>query len=140
MLFAVLASVIRVPGGIISDKFGGIKTIFVSILILLFGSLILTFSTGIFPAIIGLICLSIGMGITNAGVFKLVPAYITKAIGGGAGWVGGLGAFGGFVIPPILGYFVDSQGKAGYANGFSTFILLSFISLGCIGLLKKGEN
>jgi NNP family nitrate/nitrite transporter-like MFS transporter len=140
MLYSVLASVIRVPGGILSDKIGGIKTIFVSILILLVGSLFLTFSTGIFPAIIGLICMSIGMGVNNAGVFKLVPAYINKAVGGGAGWVGGLGAFGGFVIPPILGYFVDLQGKAGYANGFSIFILLSIVSLGCIGLLKRGAN
>jgi NNP family nitrate/nitrite transporter-like MFS transporter len=109
-------------------------------LILLVGSLFLTFSTGIFPAIIGLICMSIGMGVNNAGVFKLVPTYINKAVGGGAGWVGGLGAFGGFVIPPILGYFVDLQGKAGYANGFSIFILLSIVSLGCIGLLKRGAN
>jgi len=69
------------------------------------------------------------MGIANAAVFKLMPQYVKEAVGGAAGWVGGLGAFGGFVIPPVMGIFVRSQGQAGYASGFAVFIALAAISL-----------
>ncbi|HKJ66557.1 MAG TPA: MFS transporter, partial [bacterium] len=70
---------------------------------------------------------------------KLVPQYIEKAVGGGSGWVGGVGALGGFVIPPLMGYFVEIQGTAGYANGFAVFIGLAAVSLLMVYLLKKSE-
>jgi NNP family nitrate/nitrite transporter-like MFS transporter len=43
--------------------------------------------------------------------------------------VGGLGAFGGFVIPPVLGYFVDSFGNAGYSFGFIIYGALAVLAL-----------
>ena len=46
-----------------------------------------------------------------------------------AGWVGGLGAFGGFAIPPLLGIMVHMQGAAGYAQGFVIFSGLAAFSL-----------
>jgi NNP family nitrate/nitrite transporter-like MFS transporter len=64
------------------------------------------------------------MGIGNAAVFKMVPKYVPHAVGGASGWVGGLGALGGFVIPPILGAFVDVLGPAGYARGFFVYVVL----------------
>ncbi|MCF8227792.1 MAG: MFS transporter [Bacteroidales bacterium] len=139
MLFSVLASVIRVPGGIFSDRIGGIKTIFIAISILLLGAGMLTFSADMITALIGLILVAIGMGVNNAGVFKLVPHYVKEAVGGAAGIVGGLGAFGGFVIPPLMGLFVDLQGVKGYSNGFIIFIVLAVFSLICSGILRKNE-
>jgi len=62
------------------------------------------------------ILLGVGIGVANAAVFGLVPTYVPEAVGGASGLVGGLGAFGGFAIPPILGLFVDLQGPAGYAT------------------------
>ncbi len=139
MLYSVLASLIRVPGGIASDRFGGVPTIFFSITAMLVGAIFLTFSHRFGPAIAGLLLMGIGMGVNNAGVFKLVPHYIAEAVGGGAGWVGGLGALGGFVIPPTLGYFVQRQGAVGYSHGFSVFIGLSAVSLLLVWLLKRTE-
>ena len=69
------------------------------------------------------------MGIANAAVFKMVPKYSKEAVGGASGIVGGLGAFGGFALPPILAYFVQVYGKIGYNIGFSVFILLSILSI-----------
>ncbi|MDZ7740676.1 MAG: MFS transporter [Bacteroidota bacterium] len=140
MLFSVLASIIRVPGGIISDKIGGIKTIFISVSILLLGAIMLTFSANLFMAVIGLLLMAIGMGVNNAGVFKLVPHYVKEAVGGAAGIVGGLGAFGGFVIPPLMGLFVDMQGVKGYSNGFVIFIILAFVSFACAVFLRRSEK
>jgi NNP family nitrate/nitrite transporter-like MFS transporter len=58
-------------------------------------------------------------------------------VGGAAGWVGGLGAFGGFAIPPLMGTIVQAQGIDGYANGFVVFICLAAISLLLVGILKR---
>ena len=81
--------------------------------------------------------MAIGMGISNAAVFKLVPQEVPEAVGGAAGWVGGLGAFGGFVIPPIMGAFVRWQGDPGYALGFVVFIALALVSLTLAFVLKR---
>ncbi|MCF8233786.1 MAG: MFS transporter [Bacteroidales bacterium] len=140
MLFSVLASIIRVPGGIISDKIGGIKTIFISVNILLLGAILLTFSVNLLMAVTGLLLMAIGMGVNNAGVFKLVPHYVKEAVGGAAGIVGGLGAFGGFVIPPLMGLFVDMQGIKGYSNGFIIFIVLAIVSFVCALYLHRSER
>jgi NNP family nitrate/nitrite transporter-like MFS transporter len=80
-------------------------------------------------AVVGVIILAISMGFANAAVFKLVPKYMLAAVGGTAGMVGGLGAFGGFVIPVLMGLFVDVAGTSGYSYGFSIFLILSVISL-----------
>ncbi len=77
------------------------------------------------------------MGIANAAAFKLVAAYVPQAVGGASGWVGGLGAFGGFVVPPILGGFVDAFGAAGYARGFVVYVTLAAMAIAISYALKK---
>lgn len=139
MLYSVLASVIRVPGGSLSDRIGGVRSILMSMTVMLVGAGLLALGASFGTALAGLLLMAMGMGVNNAGVFKLVPQYIEEAVGGGSGWVGGLGALGGFVIPPLMGYFVEVRGTEGYANGFLVFIALSLISLGMVYLLKKSE-
>jgi NNP family nitrate/nitrite transporter-like MFS transporter len=90
--------------------------------------------------LIAAVIMAIGMGVTNAAVFKLVPEYVPNAIGGAAGWVGGLGAFGGFVIPPLMGYIAGQMGSIGYARGFLVFIIISIICFGIIYLLDKNKK
>lgn len=61
--------------------------------------------------------------------------YSPAPVGGTAGIVGGLGAFGRFVLPPVMGMFVKFNGPAGYAQGFSVFLVLSLLAFGFIVLL-----
>ena len=108
-----------------------------SIILVLIASVILVFANtrNCISAVILLAC---GMGVNNAAVFKLVPHYVPKAIGGAAGWIGGIGAFGGFAIPPIMGAIANSTGNIGYARGFVIFTLLAVFNLFIIyALLKK---
>jgi NNP family nitrate/nitrite transporter-like MFS transporter len=84
--------------------------------------------------------MALGMGVTNAAVFKLVPQEVPEAVGGAAGWVGGLGAFGGFAIPPVMGAFVRVSGNAGYPTGFTVFIGLSLLSLSLSYILRRKHN
>jgi len=135
--FSILASFIRVYGGHISDKFGGEKTAMVSFVIVLIGSLILVVSKSFGISLLGEIVMGAGMGTANAAVFKLVPKYVPNAPGGASGWVGGLGAFGGFAVPPILGIFVDSYGQAGYAKGFLVYTALAAFSILIAIILKN---
>ena len=127
--FSLLASVIRILGGFLSDKLGGELMALVSYSITLAGALILMFSHTFGVALTGEVLMGIGMGMANGAVFKLVPKYVPHATGGAAGWVGGLGAFGGFVVPPILGKFVDIYGKAGYAKGFVVYVILAGLAI-----------
>ena len=136
-VFSIAASICRVLGGSISDKAGGEKTCLFSMLFVLLASVILMFSYNAGTGIIAVVLLAIGMGVNNAAVFKLVPTYVPKAIGGAAGWIGGIGAFGGFVIPPVMGAIADIYNYTGYALGFSVFTLLAAISIIIIYVLLR---
>lgn len=137
-LYSLSASLLRVLGGFASDRLGGERVTLVSFIIVGIGALVMMLaagSTGM--AITGEVILALGMGFANAAVFKLVPKYSPAAVGGAAGIVGGLGAFGGFVIPPLMGLFVKFNGSAGYAQGFGVFIGLSILSIVLIAVLNR---
>lgn len=139
-IYSILASLMRVIGGPISDIYGGERTLILSLSLLLVGSIIM-FMTGIlFFSIAGVLFLAIGMGIANAAVFKLVPQEIPEAVGGAAGWIGGLGAFGGFAIPPLMGIIVSTLGDQGYSKGFGIFLILAGISLILSFILKINHH
>lgn len=128
--YSLITALIRVFGGWLSDKLGGEQVALFSYTVIILGSLILIFG-GINFAInlMGIVVMAIGMGIANAAVYKLVPKYATSAVGGASGLVGGLGAAGGLLIPPIMAYFVDILGASGYSFGFVLFTILAIISL-----------
>jgi len=128
-LYSILTSIIRVLAGKASDRIGGGNTAIGCLAIMLVGSIIMSLSNSIAVSVLAIVVMAIGMGGTNAAVFKLVPQEIPKAVGGAAGWIGGLGALGGFVIPPVLGAFVRAMGNSGYSAGFITFVLLAIVSL-----------
>ncbi|RPI82642.1 MAG: MFS transporter [Chloroflexi bacterium] len=136
-VYSITASLVRIYGGKIADKLGGENTAILALLLTLCGAGILVFSNSIPLSITGELLMAVGMGAGNGAVFKLVPQAVPQAVGGASGWVGGLGAFGGFAIPPILGAFVRSVGEAGYASGFGVFILIGLISLGLSFTLKR---
>jgi len=142
--FSLLASVIRILGGYLSDAFGGELIAFIAYTITLIGAIILMNTHTFGVSLIGEILMGIGMGIANGAVFKLVPKYVPHATGGAAGWVGGLGAFGGFVVPPILGRYVDVYHLAGYAKGFIVYVFLAglaiLISLLLMFISKKEQT
>lgn len=86
---------------------------------------------------VGTITMGVGMGMGHAAAIQLVTKYVPEAVGGAAGWIGGIGAFGGFVIPPFLGGFVDIFGIGGYATGFMVFVVLALMSITISYILLK---
>ncbi len=136
--YSLLTSAIRIGGGVLSDQLreGGENTAILALFIMLSGALVMTGTNQFELALPGEILLAIGMGVCNAAVFKLVPQEVPQAVGGAAGWVGGLGALGGFLIPPALGFAVHNLGQRGYAIGFIVFVFLALFSLSLAWILK----
>lgn len=139
-LYSILTSLTRIYGGKVADKNGGEITTIVSLGIALIGAICMTFASTMTLAIIGIILLAIGMGVANAAVFKIVPNAVPEAMGGASGWIGGLGALGGFLIPPIMASFLNRSGFAGYSQGFSVFIVLIIVAIGVIALFQALQN
>lgn len=129
-VYSLSSSLLRVLGGFFSDRISGEKVVLISFIIVVIGSVVMMLSSHLFSiAFTGQMLLALGMGFANAAVFKLVPKYTPAAVGGAAGIVGGLGAFGGFVIPPVMGLFVKYNGECGYTLGFSVFTVLAVLAL-----------
>jgi NNP family nitrate/nitrite transporter-like MFS transporter len=137
-LYSLLTSTIRIAGGVMSDNLqqGGHNTGVLALLIMLAGALLMTMARDFELALPGQILLAIGMGLANAAVFKIVPQAVPHAVGGAAGWVGGIGAFGGFVIPPAMAFAVRDLGERGYAIGFVVFVFLALVALSAAWVLK----
>ena len=140
--YSILTSLVRIVGGMLSDQLedGGENTATLALLILLAGSLIMVGSQQFELAVPGFVLIAFGMGLCNAAVFKMVPQAVPHAVGGAAGWVGGFGALGGFVIPPVLGFAVRNLGKSGYAIGFIVFVFLALFSLSMAWILKYARE
>lgn len=134
-MYSLLTSLIRVYGGKLADKKGGEVVTMVSLGIAVIGAIVMTLAGSIGLAILGIVILAIGMGVANAGVFKIVPNAVPHAVGGATGWIGGLGALGGFIIPIIMASFVS--GAKGYSTGFLVFVVLMIISIIIVAILKK---
>lgn len=139
-IFSILASLTRVFGGRIADRFGGEKIALISMIGVLIAAAGLSFTSQVTLSMIEVLLLALGMGTANAAIFKLVPVYVPKAVGGAAGWIGGLGAFGGFALPPVMGAIAGSYGAIGYARGFLVFVALSLINLLIIYKLLKNKS
>ena len=126
-IFTIYGSLIRIPGGTISDRFAGEWVAVISFLVMACGAGVMSVSTGVAGAFMGMMVLATGMGVANAAIFKLVPVYVPDAVGGASGWIGGVGGAGTLVIIPALGTFVDVYGDIGYAHGFLLFVILSLV-------------
>lgn len=135
-LFVVYGSLVRIPGGSLSDRFGGENVATVSFGVMVVGSAVVTVSGTIVPALVGTMILGTGMGVANAAIFELVPKYVPDAVGGASGWIGGIGGAGTLIVLPFLGIFVDVFGEVGYAWGFSMFVALSAICTAIVFALK----
>ncbi|HZP46184.1 MAG TPA: MFS transporter [Candidatus Binataceae bacterium] len=135
-LFAITASLARVVGGFCADRLNGERTALMALGTLVIGSLLMSYSASFHLSAGAELLMALGMGVNNAAVFKMVPKYVPEAVGGASGWVGGLGAAGGFVLPPLMGFIAELRGSTGYARCFLLFTVLALIGLGLAFVLK----
>ncbi|RKD93595.1 MFS transporter [Halopiger aswanensis] len=137
--FTLLSAAVRIGGGALSDRVGGEKTAIASFATIAVAAAILIVARDFALALAATMLLGAGMGVASAAVFQLVPKYVPDAVGGASGLVGGIGAFGGFVVPPLLGLFVDLRGVSGYAAGFVVYLVLGFVAIGLSSHLYRTQ-
>ncbi|WP_348102927.1 MFS transporter [Lapillicoccus sp.] len=140
-IFSLISALIRVPGGLLSDKISIRYALPGNFLVMLAGSIVLSFSAVFGLSLAATVVVAVGMGLQNAIVFKLLPRYLPDAVGGASGWVGGLGALGGFIIPPVMGAVTGLVGgSSGYARGFLPFAVLVLLALPVVGVLSRWSS
>ena len=141
-MYSLTASAMRIAGGVLADSLheGGQNGGILSLLVMLTGALVMSTALTFELAVPGVLLLAIGMGICNAAVFKIVPQVVPQAVGGAAGWIGGLGAFGGFVIPPMMAFAVRDLGQPGYSIGFIVVVFLARMSLTLTWIVKYART
>lgn len=128
--FSLISALIRVPGGLLSDRVSIRYALAGNFLLMLVGTLVLAFSGAFWLSLVATVVVALGMGLQNVIVFKLLPTYVPDAVGGASGWVGGLGALGGFVLPPVMGFTTGLiGGPNAFALGFLPFAAAVAIAL-----------
>jgi NNP family nitrate/nitrite transporter-like MFS transporter len=135
MLSALMGSAVRVVGGYISDRVGGINTlsgvlVVVAITLVLCGmaGASLTLTTLLF-----MVCFA-ALGAGNGALFQLVPLRwpLTTAVAGSM--IGEVGALGGGFIPNAMG--LSKQYTDTYLWGFVAFAILAVVMLAMLRVMQ----
>ena len=126
MLAALMGSLVRVVGGAVSDKWGGINT-----LTLVFGLVFIAMVAAAFQAnivtttILFMFCFA-ALGAGNGALFQLVPLRWPLSTAVAGSMIGEIGALGGSIIPNAMG--ISKQSTNSYAYGFLTFAALAIVA------------
>ncbi|WP_166039027.1 MFS transporter [Sphingosinicella sp. YJ22] len=140
--YSVPASIFRIYGGTLSDRYGARSVMYVTFGVSVLCTFMLsyppttyiiegvrgpiTFRTemGLVPFLVTIFVLGFFMSLGKAAVFKHIPVYYPNHVGAVGGLVGMIGGLGGFVLPLTFGALLDLTGV-----WTSTFVLL-FVLVG----------
>lgn len=128
MLAAFMGAALRVFGGWISDRWGGINTL-TGVLIVVGVSLLacgFTQSSLVLTTLLMLVCFA-ALGAGNGAVFQLVPLRWPLSTAVAGSMIGEIGAVGGGIVPNAMG--LSKQYLDTYLWGFALFALSSFAAL-----------
>lgn len=135
MLAAFMGAAVRVLGGWLSDRFGGVNTLtWVLVIVgctltaagLSSGSLALT-------TLLLIVCFA-ALGAGNGALFQLVPLRWPAATAVAGSMIGEIGALGGGLVPNAMG--LSRQYLGGYVWGFVLFSALAFVMLGVMRIMQ----
>ncbi len=134
--FSVLSALVRVFGGVLSDRLPIKYALGANFGLIAAGLFVVGYSDRLPLSLMGTLAVAIGMGLQNAIIFKLLPIYVPNAIGGASGWIGGVGALGGFILPPVMGIATGIiGGHDAYARGFLPLAVLALLALPAVASL-----
>jgi NNP family nitrate/nitrite transporter-like MFS transporter len=142
--YSVPASLFRIYGGRLSDRYGARAVLYVTFGVSAFctfllsyppttytihavnGPIIFSTSMGLVPFIVTLFVLGFFMSLGKAAVFKHIPVYYPNHVGAVGGLVGMIGGLGGFVLPLAFGVLADLTGV--WTSCFALLFLIVGIS------------
>lgn len=135
MLATLMGSGVRVVGGYISDRVGGIHTL-TGVLLLVAGTLTLCGFAGgslVLTTLLFMLCFA-ALGAGNGALFQLVPLRwpLTTAVAGSM--IGEIGALGGGFLPNAMG--LSKQYSGSYLGGFLAFTVLALLMLAMLRVVQ----
>ncbi len=143
--YSVPASLFRIYGGVLSDKFGARRVMYwtfgvavAACFVMSYpptqyvvkginGPISFTLEMGLVPFIVVAFVLGFFMSLGKAAVYKHIPVYYPKHIGAVGGVVGLVGGLGGFVLPIAFGALNDLTGI--WTSCFMLMFLVAAVSL-----------
>jgi len=135
MLAAFMGAALRVVGGWISDRVGGVNTLTI-VLITIAVTLVLTGMSGTSLALTTLLiilCFA-ALGAGNGALFQLVPLRWPLSTAVAGSMIGEIGALGGGLVPNAMG--LSKQYTGTYMWGFILFAGLSIAMLGMLRVMQ----
>ena len=113
-LIIIMASVARITGGLLADKFGGIRVMLVVFAVCILGALAASTLPAL-PIMVGImIFIFLALGLGNGATFQLVPLRWPAASAIAMSLIGEIGALGGGFLPNIMGQSKQYFGTFSY--------------------------
>lgn len=135
MLAALMGSAVRIVGGAVSDKWGGINTLTAIFGVVIICMIIASFQSSlVLTTILFMVCFA-ALGAGNGALFQLVPLRwpLTTAVAGSM--IGEIGALGGSFIPNAMG--ISKQSSGSFAGGFLAFAALALIAFVVLRIAQR---
>ncbi len=126
--YSVPASLFRIYGGKLSDRYGARSVLYVTLAVSVLCTFMLSYppttyiiegtrgpisfrtEMGLIPFLFAIFVLGFFMSLGKAAVFKHIPVYYPNHVGAVGGLVGMIGGLGGFVLPLAFGALADVTG------------------------------
>ncbi|MET3380610.1 MFS transporter [Variovorax paradoxus] len=135
MLAAFMGAAVRVVGGWISDRWGGVNTLTVVLLVVAVSLVLVGFSSGSLAVttLVLIVCFA-ALGAGNGALFQLVPLRWPTSTAVAGSMIGEIGALGGGLVPNAMG--LSKQYLGSYIWGFVFFAALSLVMLGVMRVMQ----
>ena len=135
MLAAFMGAALRVVGGWISDRVGGVNTLTI-VLITIAATLVMTGMAGgslVATTLLIILCFA-ALGAGNGALFQLVPLRWPMSTAVAGSMIGEIGALGGGLVPNAMG--LSKQYTGTYMWGFIVFAVLAVAMLGMLRVMQ----
>lgn len=135
MLAAFMGAAVRIVGGWISDRWGGVNTLTVVLLVVAVSLVLVGFSSGSLTVttLVLIVCFA-ALGAGNGALFQLVPLRWPTSTAVAGSMIGEIGALGGGLVPNAMG--LSKQYLGSYIWGFVFFAALSLVMLGVMRVMQ----
>jgi MFS transporter, NNP family, nitrate/nitrite transporter len=135
MLAAIMGSLVRVLGGYVADRLGGIVALSVVLLAVAALMLALTSTPSLALTTILFMAIFACLGAGNGALFQLVPLRWPLSTAVASSMIGEIGALGGSILPNAMG--LSKQNTGSFAAGFAFFAVLAAAVCGVLYLAQR---
>lgn len=135
MLAAFMGAALRVVGGWLSDRWGGVNTLTVVLVVVALSLLLVGLASGslVLSTLLLMLCFA-ALGAGNGALFQLVPLRWPASTAVAGSMIGEIGALGGGLVPNAMG--LSKQYLGSYLWGFVLFAVLAGVVLGIMRVMQ----